>query len=438
MKNRPKTFVVLVASVAWAYACSGGEGTGTPADVGGGRKVCRGDSECPPGQKCQGGYCAEPSNAQCTSNSDCGGGICGLITNTCTPGSVDAGDASLPADAGTDVEEAPDGGEDAGAGDAGFDSSLNSGPVEDSAYDAGMPEDVGGEIDGSAGFDAGLPGPCTRICDCPQGYYCDMNSLQCAQAATRRFYCCEKYGCPTGHTCEHIAGTLGFCPATNGRCSSTCDCPQGYVCTGGRCSKGAQPVYCCTRLGCPKNAGCEDPYGQQSMCPDQTGWECTNNCDCMQQHVECTPEHKCLANDQATHCCDLPNCTSGSECVKADGLTLDVCGQCGNDCDCPQGYPCMGNECIMAFQSPFYCCEKPDCPAGQDCTDRNDNMGSCPGAPGQCFTDCDCPQGFTCKAGTCDEDITLPAYCCDRPNCPEYDACTDKWGNPGKCPKIEI
>ena len=168
-----------------------------------------------------------------------------------------------------------------------------------------------------------------------------------------------------------------------------------------------------------------------------TGWACLYPCDCQQQHVDCK-DHRCTADDTILFCCELANCTQGQECIRNDGITHDICGTCNVDCDCPQGYPCVGNECIMAFESPYYCCDKAGCPAGESCTGRDDSMGDCKGTAGKCFADCDCPQGKTCNNGTCEENLRLPSYCCDRPNCPEYEQCTTMWGNPGTCPKVQL
>lgn len=208
-------------------------------------------------------------------------------------------------------------------------------------------------------------------------------------------------------------------------------------CKYGVCVTGSPPTYCCDKLGCEKGARCVDRYDQQAYCPDMKAWECLYPCDCGLQHVDCK-DHRCVADDTIIFCCELANCSKGQECLRNDGLTHDVCFACQTDCDCPQGYPCLGGECIMALQMPNYCCDKSGCPAGESCTDNNDNLGDCPGSPGKCFTTCDCPQGKVCTNGSCTEDFANPSYCCDRPNCPENDSCTDMWGNPGKCPKVEI
>lgn len=60
--------------------------------------------------------------------------------------------------------------------------------------------------------DGNDPIPCESVCDCPQGWDCQMGSQLCIPSPFAT-YCCEKDGCPEGEACRHEDGRYGSCAA---------------------------------------------------------------------------------------------------------------------------------------------------------------------------------------------------------------------------------
>ncbi len=54
---------------------------------------------------------------------------------------------------------------------------------------------------------------------------------------------------------------------------------------------------------------------------------------------------------------------------------------CNSTCECPQGLACLNGLCKTAGVGPVWCCDKDNCPIGQPCLDENERPGSCPLPP---------------------------------------------------------
>jgi len=52
--------------------------------------------------------------------------------------------------------------------------------------------------------------------------------------------------------------------------------------------------------------------------------------------------------------------------------------ECQVDCDCNQGLLCADGQCLAGF-APQWCCDKPGCPPGARCVDRQGNAKQCAG-----------------------------------------------------------
>lgn len=340
---------------------------------------------------------------------------------------------------------------------------------------------------------------CVSSCDCAQGLACLRG--QCTKGG-EAVYCCEKPGCPARVTCIRSDGSRGTCSGqkcANDRdcgiqnctqqgtqcsqvqpfcqddgtcssrvktvagicrpdsglcqevppeCQSPCDCPQGDICSSGRCltPPPGQEVYCCDKAGCPANQVCLTRDNRKDTCPAnptcRTNSDCGNNTcrtlgnDCEQITATCLRGscRRATSFQQNSICrivngvgscqprsnacktnadCGQPTCRlSGNICIQSlaictngacstrssgipnAGCVNGACTQTGQncrvDCDCTQGQACLNGRCsVPANGVPVYCCDKPGCNAGQACTNRSGAKGTCPKPP-QCKVDGDC------------------------------------------------
>ncbi len=276
--------------------------------------------------------------------------------------------------------------------------------------------------DGSKGY---CPGSCSSPCDCQPGEDC-VGGI--CKRGTKPVYCCDKPSvCPAGAVCKTRQNIQKTCSAGPRSCKSPCDCLQGESCVGGRCKRGAKPVYCCDKPGCPGGQACFNKYNQSGYCPIS----CKTHCDCPQGQ-RCN-RGKCV-NDiiRRTYCCDKPGCPSGNFCYRRDG-SFGRCPQkkCKSPCDCQPGEDCKNGVCTRSFP-PVYCCTGQVCPSGQSCRHADNRWDKCKGKP-QCSSACDCPQGQDCYRGQCVR-VYPPVYCCDKVGCPPGQICFDKQNQRRICP----
>ncbi len=276
-----------------------------------------------------------------------------------------------------------------------------------------------------AGTCPAKPRACKTVCDCVQGEACTNGTCQPSSNPT---YCCDNPGCPTGKGCVSNANLSGVCPKS---CKLHCDCDQGYACIAGLCQRNplVGNVYCCSKPGCPAGQFCYQPNGQNGRCQQQ---RCTSPCDCSQGE-DCR-SGVCVATQPPVYCCSKTGCPSGSNCKDSSGKwgQCKQQAQCKTACDCPQGQDCYNGQCVGIFPA-VYCCENVGCPVNQACVDKNNKAGFCPGA--KCTNACDCPiQGQSCVRGQCVYLLgSARVYCCDKPYCPAGNQCEDSKGNLQTC-----
>lgn len=269
------------------------------------------------------------------------------------------------------------------------------------------------------------PRSCKSVCDCVQGEACTNGTCQ---KTSNPVFCCDNTGCPAGKGCVSKANLSGFCPKS---CQNHCDCNQGEACISGLCKRSALfgNVYCCAKAGCPVGQFCYQTNGQGGRCPQK---RCTTPCDC-DQGQDCR-SGVCTPTQPPVYCCAKKGCPSGSACKD----TLNKWGTCATQatcksaCDCNQGQDCYNGQCV-GIHPPVYCCANVGCPVGQACVDKTNKAGFCPGA--KCKTACDCPvQGQSCVRGQCVYLLgSARVYCCDKPYCPAGNKCEDKQGNLKTC-----
>ena len=73
-------------------------------------------------------------------------------------------------------------------------------------------------------------------------------------------------------------------------------------------------------------------------------------------------------------------CTCVSSCPACDDCAAFVCtavaSECRTACDCPNTLGCFDGQCIAGF-APVYCCDRGECPIGQQCQSRDGTMLMC-------------------------------------------------------------
>ncbi len=257
---------------------------------------------------------------------------------------------------------------------------------------------------------------CVVDCDCPQGQACALS--QCVEMQSPVF-CCAKPGCPANQTCSDLEGLPGTCPR---ECQIDCDCPQGEMCSvSGICVQGVDPVYCCDKPACPIGEACTNIAGATDTCR-----ECRNDCECAQGSF-CSSSGLCMRGVDPVYCCSKEGCPGGEPCVTPGGQNSFCEGGCGNgviddgelcdgNCptDCHSDVACItGTLTGSAATCDAKCewtyitrCVNDDgcCPA--DCTAANDN--DCPAT---------CGNGQLDPGETCDGDC--PTVCNDNDPCTE-------------------
>jgi peptidoglycan-associated lipoprotein len=88
---------------------------------------------------------------------------------------------------------------------------------------------------------------------------------------------------------------------------------------------------------------------------------------------------------------DYPKCDKDNHCNEGEYCVNNLCQQCRDNGDCPEGQECEGGACR---EIPDYCTQSSDCASGQICRDNRCSP---------CFSDADCETGQICMDGVCGE-----------------------------------
>jgi hypothetical protein len=141
------------------------------------------------------------------------------------------------------------------------------------------------------------------------------------------------------------------------------------------------------------------------------------------------------SNDTAAECPDGYQCACVPSCPDCRDCAARVCvagpkRECRTACDCEPGLGCFDGQCIAGF-APVFCCESSQCPAGEQCQHRNGEMSECRAEPA-CKTACDCEPGLGCFNGECIAGI-VPVFCCDSPQCTAGQRCQHRNGRMDYC-----
>lgn len=377
--------------------CSDGSQDGGPADGvmtdspdNNGGLVCKSDSDCKSGERCEvsSGTCIPEQGNQCKTDNECAGDkYC--VSGTCTPGRRPC--------------------QDNGECNGGF--YCEGGFCYRNKCQSNNDCPPGKSCDTLVGqCKTSNPSDCAQT-GCPQGQVCNPTSRQCE--ATQN---CTQTGCPTGQTCN---ATTGKCEAGSGQDCTQSGCPSGQVCNSstkqcepassgctsdatcippnGTCKNGT--CVNCQQAGCPTNKWCNPSTGR---CID-TPPACTSNADCT------APRGSCISGG-CLSCASQFTCPTNKVCNQASGLCEEP--PCVTDSDCtPPNGSCQSGTCLS-------CTKDFTCPSGQPC---NSSTGRCGSAPPACTSNsqCSAPNG-TCQNGQC--------VSCSTVGCPSGQTCSSSTG----------
>ncbi len=358
--------------------------------------VCTGDSECPPGQSCQGGVCRADDNGGddgCTKDADCPEGqVCDTSSGECVAES-----------------ENGENGENGQNGENGEDTCTthsdcdppdticgDGGTCEPGCVTAGC--DHGEQCNTSTGL-CEPEGGCTTDAQCnPPNTICEDNS--CVPG-------CINAGCDHGEQCNT---TTGRCEPAGG-CTTDDDCPGSQICRQGECGGGYLDDCAHDPDFCAPGYVCEDRLEQNDTQVHLCLKPCAQARDCIDTYFYCrdfgSGIEYCFVNfcdeEDVLQPCDAQGTNDGT-CIGVE--TTDdwayACfaggnAQAGADCDgdatydeqhinCAQGHICAGTGDASAC---YPLCDtawndddtvEPGCDAGETCSD----LGGTPESTGIC------------------------------------------------------
>ncbi len=162
-------------------------------------------------------------------------------------------------------------------------------------------------------------------------------------------------------------------------CSEEEECPDGQVCSSGRCVPGCGESPPCTGDQICVDGVCKDPgVGRPT---------CTHDADCPGAQQVCS-QGRC-----GPGCSDAKPCRGDQVCT--DGQCAPAAG-CDGDAECPEGRICLEGGCVSGE-----CSEETPCPDGARCTDQHrceQEVAECVDGDGDGF-------GPGCDAGEdCDDE----------------------------------
>ena len=260
------------------------------------------------------------------------------------------------------------------------------------------------------------------VCVPKWGWLCDpcSASADCNTPGNGSQAACLDYG-NSGHFC-------GF------DCTTTADCPGGYVCGTGKTTEGT------TRKQCWFGSGTGSAATACGCSPRASSLQLATTCAVSASGVTCSGIRHCTASGlepcsgkPGQEVCngkddDCDGKTDNGVCDDQNGCTQDLCDPISGKCSYNQldGAPCNADN---TFCTQNDSCQKGVCKPGSAkiCTDGNVcTDDTCDPKNGCTYTDngaaCDdgkvCTSGDVCKNGTCSAGISS--------NCDDGNACTDQ------------
>lgn len=385
---RPALFAPAGFALALVLAaCSNGV---TVPDAGDGRVACKGVLDCPTGQGCVEGYCAElPCQGRCGPDEQCRANAC-----VATDGLDCSDDASV----------CPRGFQCSTLGQC-----QRECTVDDDCTAAGF---------GSCNIQEGVCGQCTFNSDCSGATpVCDSTTSQCVG-------CLDDDDC----TVEGVAAGR-FCEQGTRTCQTGCN--DDLDCAGGQRCSGATPTSAGRCIECTPGTEVNDcaVKAPKVRCEptDLLCVECLSNADCtsaqcdldLNRCVECVENEACpkgwtcdLDVFQCFEGCNGPvggdNCPDNNPRLPACDVSIGergTCVQCLRDADCQWGHVCKktGNasglpECVPGCRAGLTGApndERCAASAPETRTQCDPNQGSY-GACVECINDSHCPANEVC------------------------------------------
>lgn len=230
-------------------------------------------------------------------------------------------------------------------------------------------------------------GECTKWCfansECSTGYRCI--DQKCAVSCTSNTQCMHPYG----FTCE-----AGQCKKTFIPCSSSSQCPGGYLCgpqkrCTNRCSSSfdCKKLYYCDSGACKVSKTCSGatahtcPYGL--ACSSRSNGQCYTKCYSKDSY-RCRDNLQC---DTKIGRCEPKECTKQSDCRFDLACVNGRCKiSCKVDTDCRANYRCDAGKC------------KEGCTNDSNCSGYLCDTKSAKECYEKCNSTKDCATGFACNA----------------------------------------
>ncbi len=262
---------------------------------------------------------------------------------------------------------------------------------------------------------------CTKRCvqdsDCPdydttnkssRGYFCNTtatvpycaplwSSQACGALWTDRKPCKDPSAC---------GASSGVCSSEEARCNVGCgndrQCPSGYSCKYGACTKGCTGDADCNGIqkchtslklcvSCLANADCKDP--ENAVCDTQQG-----------RCVPCVTDAECLSKDPLKPVCEYDSSKGKNQCRIAICLADSNC-KTGEKCEggrcraCSATNPCATGVCSPKGQC-VQCNQSSDCKTGEACESNRCFPTTSRTACMSCQADSDCASDHKCVLRT--------------------------------------
>ena len=419
MVRLPASAPLLALAV---LGCAEGHGTGARLTP------CDGPADCPVGQACEDGLCAD---RRCSDEFDCDAGqVC--VQGRCTrpgslPGEGEGGEEGEGEGEGEGQGEGEGEGEGQGEGEG---EGEGEGPAEGEGEGPAEGEGEGpaeGEGEGPAeGEGEGGPLACLRDADCNEGRVCILSVDPDTPAGIR-----QECGRPSG------AGAGG------GPCDSGSDCLTGRCLDTGcfsACLNEADcgPVQDCTEVvvvvddrGTPDRMDDVTTTARSCVHDPGSGLACGRDADCPAVDEVCVPSFEPGADDPGLACARTAggggpgaDCAGGEECAAGICLNRRFCfGACDGPGDCPPAAPLCAETRLVPDEGepsppmricqpePTACTRDADCLEAEACVfTRNpaapdEILLVCQGAAGRGGPGAACVRDRDCRSGVCLEDL---------------------------------
>ena len=291
-------------------------------------------------------------------------------------------------------------------------------------------------------------GPCTDNSQCSEAigdaYLCIAGDCREAECDPDALIADGRGRCGLGRVCDE---DLLICRD----CSSSVECPIGYLCDlgdtsrclQGNCTRATQDSECPSKLCDPETRTCSDCDGEGSCGLSWIGeprvcdngvcveGECIEDANCSSQKCEANRCTDCYALDDcgpdtngAPRICNLSNgrcisgnCLSSSDCGVLAGTTA------GEWCDAGQCTSCASSvDCRSHGYSPMTICDEATnlcasfCNQDSECTSNWCNGGRCK----PCQNDSECGTGRVCANSICREGNCTETSDCASHLCVDY------------------